>query len=361
MKKYTMKDYVEETYDIALENVEKYESLTDELYQYCMNKDINRIWFVASGSSYNALQGAYPFMKKLLPYEVKMVTPYTFTYYENHIGKEDVIIVITQSGLSTNAIQAIQKVNQLGLYSICLTGNVDSDVKLYAKKVIDYGVKEELVGYVTKGVSLLTLFLFLWTIRFVPDQKTNYLSKIKQAILYQKQVKEKTYAFIQEHYQDLSSMRISYCCGAGGSYGVALEGALKIGETIHIPSFAYEIEEYIHGPNLQLTPNYTVFIFDTNDEASSRISQIYEATKKVTNHTFMISNHKLYAQDKHVLYMDMEIDTEFLSFIYLPFVQLISYVISSDLQSVKQHPLLKEFKKIADAKTENFVNYDDDE
>ena len=49
-----------------------------------------------------------------------------------------------------------------------------------------------------------------------------------------------------------------YSCGAGANYGTALESALKMGETIHIPSCCYEIEEYIHGPNLQLTPQYNV-------------------------------------------------------------------------------------------------------
>ena len=53
-----------------------------------------------------------------------------------------------------------------------------------------------------------------------------------------------------------------YSCGAGANYGTALESALKMGETIHIPSCCYEIEEYIHGPNLQLTPQYNVIFFD---------------------------------------------------------------------------------------------------
>ena len=55
-----------------------------------------------------------------------------------------------------------------------------------------------------------------------------------------------------------------------GARGVALEGALKIGETVHVPSPAYEVEEFIHGPNLQLTPGYTLFFFDAGDAAGER-------------------------------------------------------------------------------------------
>lgn len=42
-------------------------------------------------------------------------------------------------------------------------------------------------------------------------------------------------------------------------------------------------------------------------------------------------------------------------------VQLLSFIISDDLHTIYQHPLLKEFKAIAAAKTENFVNYDGDD
>ena len=58
----------------------------------------------------------------------------------------------------------------------------------------------------------------------------------------------------------------------------SVRGALKIGETVHIPANAYEVEEYIHGPNLQLTPAYTVIILDNNDHTSQRVHQIYQAT-----------------------------------------------------------------------------------
>ena len=55
------------------------------------------------------------------------------------------------------------------------------------------------------------------------------------------------------------------------------------------------------------------------------------------------------------------VSSELSPIVYLPFVQLLSFIISNDLHSIYQHPLLKEFKVIAAAKTENFVNYDGDD
>ena len=118
-----------------------------------------------------------------------------------------------------------------------------------------------------------------------------------------------------------------------------------MGETIHIPSCCYEIEEYIHGPNLQLTPQYNVIFFDGNDGASRRVEQVYKATRKVTNRASLSDT----------------VSSELSPLVYLPFVQLLSFIVSNDLHSIYQHPLLKEFKAIAAAKTENFVNYDGDD
>ena len=46
----------------------------------------------------------------------------------------------------------------------------------------------------------------------------------------------KATSFIQLHYKEFSSMSWVYSCGAGANYGTALESALKMGDTIHIPS-----------------------------------------------------------------------------------------------------------------------------
>ena len=167
--------------------------------------------------------------------------------------------------------------------------------------------------------------------------------------------------FIQLHYKEFSSMSWVYSCGAGANYGTALESALKMGETIHIPSCCYEIEEYIHGPNLQLTPQYNVIFFDGNDGASRRVEQVYKATRKVSNRAYLISNNPQLSSDDHVLSLSDTVSSELCPLVYLPFVQLLSFIVSNDLHSIYQHPLLKEFKAIAAAKTENFVNYDGDD
>ena len=359
MEKLTMQDYIKETPEVLLENIENYKQIVAPLINEVKKRNVDRFILVASGSSHNACYCARAFMKMCTNLEVKIITPYTFTYYEHDLKETDFVMVITQSGLSTNAIEAIRVINQLGYKSICLTGNKNSDVKNVADIVIEYGVGEELVGYVTKGVTTLTLFLDLFAIEYA--KKYEYLEELKMAVSLNLEMIQKTIDFIDLHYKNLSSMSWAYSCGAGSNYGTALESALKMGETIHIPSCCYEIEEYIHGPNLQLTPQYSVFFFDGNDNASYRVQQVYKATRQVTDKCFMISNNPVFNEDNHVLSLSNQVCSELSPIVYLPFVQLISFIVSRDTHKIYQHPLLKRFKEMAAAKTENFVNYDEDD
>lgn len=359
MEKLTMLDYVKETPGVLRKNIEQYDILLEPLMKEVQGREIKRILLVASGSSHNACYCAKSFVEKVSGLEVRIITPYTFTYYENNIKETDLVLVVTQSGLSTNAIEALKIIRKKQCRSICLTGNKNSDVKDYADAVIEYGVGEELVGYVTKGVSTLALFLDLFAV--VYSGKLEYLEELKKAVDLNEEMIDRATDFIQLHYKNFSSMSWVYSCGAGANYGTALESSLKMGETIHIPSCCYEMEEYIHGPNLQLTPKYNVIFFDGNDVASHRVEQVYRATRKVSERAYLISNNPIFTKDDHVLSLSSIVSSELSPIVYLPFVQLLSFIISNDLHSIYQHPLLKEFKAIAAAKTENFVNYDGDD
>lgn len=358
MNKKTMSDYIVETSSVMKQNIENYKQLTQPLVRIVQRKECKRIWLIASGSSYNACHCARPFMMKYLGIDVKIVSPFTFTYCEHALQSDDFAFVVTQSGLSTNAIEALKKVEALGHDAICLTGNVSSDVSKYAKYLIDYGVGEELVGYVTKGVTTLCLFLMLFAIAY--KREDSVLFELEKAVSLHEEMKEKASLFIKENYKHFSAMQQLYCCGVGSSYGTALECALKVGETIHVPTSCYEVEEYIHGPNLQLTPAYSVILFDDNEHTSDRIVQIYKASRMVSDHVFLITCKQVFQDDPHVLSYG-QIDSMCAPLVALVFAQVLSANISGDLKTVGQHPLLRKFKNVVSAKTESFVNYDEDE
>ena len=84
-----MFDYVKETPDVLRTNIEQYTTLVDPLMKEVQQKEIKRILLVASGSSHNACYCARSFVEKVSGLEVRIITPYTFTYYENDIKEND--------------------------------------------------------------------------------------------------------------------------------------------------------------------------------------------------------------------------------------------------------------------------------
>lgn len=357
---WTMGDYIEESPRVARENLARADELTAPLIACCDGGVPTRIRLVASGSSYNACQCALPFMESCLPdVQIRVVTPHRFVHYEPAVAAGELVAVVTQSGLSTNALEALDAIRAQGRRAICLTGNVDSDARGHADVVVDWGVGVELVGYVTKGVTTLALFLMMFAAKLGAHE--DRLGELSGAIDAADAVRAATYGFFERNEKALLSMAVSYCVAPFGARGVALEGALKIGETVHVPSPAYEVEEFIHGPNLQLTPGYTLFFFDAGDAAGERTRLVYRAAREVSDAAFLVTTDASFAGDPHVL-VALELPSwELASLAYLPFVQLVAHLASSALGSSKQHPLLKRFKAIAAAKTESFVNYDGDE
>ena len=351
MKK-TMEDYIREITPTLLQNIEDRKKLTGELVEKLKSEDEGRnktIVIVASGSSYNATAGAIPFMKSCMGDVFRLVTPFEFTYYEEP-DENKVYLFTSQSGRSTNTIKAIEKYRKNGKNAIAIVGNRDSVMGKMAEVCIEYGVGEEKVGYVTKGMSTLCLFFMLLALELAESDisKAEYeekLSRIKEVAGKHIMVVDKTVEFCKMHIKDLLSMDRIFCISGGANMATAEEGALKISEMVHVQTTVYEAEEFIHGPNLQITPNYTLFFVDGGDEGGKRIREIHNAAAKVTDKAYLIS-----AED-FVENGDEKLTPLFL----VGFFQYIAYFVSKALNITTEHPLLEEFEKVVSSKAGGYT------
>lgn len=351
-EKLTMLTYVRETPAQLAANLERSADLTRPLVEAWCAGDYHRVWIISCGSSSNASQCAKPFMMKCLGCDVQVVPSNTFTYYKNLLGPHDFAFTISQSGCSTNSIEALDRMRELGRPAIGITGNLQGDFKDHADVLVDYGVGTELIAYVTKGVTTLAEFLMLFALETARttgrlDEATyaELRAEMAEAPERHEHVQVASLDFYRAHKAQLTSMQVAYSCGFAQGYGVACEGALKFGETIKVPSFAYEAEEYIHGPNLQLTPNYTCFFYDDFEVGSGRLAQIAYATTAVSERTFAVTNSPL-IDDDHALRLPFDIREPRLVPLYmLPFVQTVAYCATADLGCWDQHPLFEGFRE----------------
>lgn len=346
-KKKTMQDYIELTPDMIRKNVQKNEELTKVLVDEFNRDHFDSILIIASGSSYNASMGARPFLKKITKMNVDVITPFTFEHYENEFYGNPFVVVVSQSGCSTNSISALKKLKAMRHRAIGITSNVNSDFgDGICDVVVDYGIGIETVGYVTLGMVGLVLYFMLFALNvargktLTEEKYTYYLEELNKAAQCHEDVQNKVKDFYELNKRNLLSMQNCYVVGMGPNFGTALEGALKFSETIQVVSVAYELEEFLHGPNFQLTPNYTLFFIDNEDETSDRLLDIYEGYSTVTDRCFIISNSER-IQGDHVLRID-DLTCEDVSMLYKVVVfEYLAYKVTTDLNKWQYHPLAK--------------------
>lgn len=345
--KETMDTYIKESPKVLKQSIRNGEDLVRELVELYANSPYKDIKIIASGSSYNASYCAKDFLEKILGVSVQVITPYTFVHYSQK-DDQSFKVVVSQSGASTNSIEALDFIKELKEQAIGITGDVDSELKNHCDTIVDYGVGIEKVGFVTKGVVTLTLFLDLFALysakklEKITDKFLNEkIEEINRLIDAYPAIYDKTQAYIKHNFSLFTSMHQVNILGNGSAYAVALEGALKIGETVCIPAFAYESEEFLHGPNLQLTPTYSTFILDANDETTERSKEIFNAVASVCERSFYIGIGKD-EEDQRKLMIDCQVTHELLPFVYLQVFQSIAFQVTDALNGWHGHPVFKQ-------------------
>lgn len=358
MKK-DMKYYVEISGHRMEKNLRQRRELLEELiklYQQSQRKDI---CIIASGSSFNAAMAAESFMRSYCGSRVILMSPTEYMDYRREEAKRYFCITISQSGCSTNIIEAVKCMRRDRIPAIVLTGNVDADVKEYADSLIEYGVGNETIDYVTLGFSTLMEYLMLFAMEagkqngmLNHETYQKLLAELEISCQANSEMYQKAEEFTRKHYQEFLEMNKAVIVSDGAGMGIAREAALKFGETLKIPALYYESEEYIHGPNMQLTPDYAVFFVDTN-EKHDRMQEIFAATGLVTEKIYMITNKKM-EKSQRVCSVENQVRNEITPLFTGVLFQYIAAVVTQEKNQFKCHPLFEKFEEKIHCKTEDY-------
>ena len=354
-----MEYYVKISGQVIAKNLQRRKHLTEDIIKKYQLSDKKDICIVASGSSLNGAMMAQSFMNKYIGCDVMAISPTDYLDYKKDFVKNRFIILISQSGCSTNIIEAAKDLNNDNIDYVALTGNLKGDLKDYAKTLVEYGVGNEIIDYVTLGLTTLVEFLMLFALEIANINKNiqtkEYnilLEQIGQCSVESEKIFEKSVEFTKREYENLFKMDRAFIVTDGPNMATAREGSLKFGETLKIPTLYYENEEYVHGPNMQLDPEYTVFFIDTNTK-NNRMQDVYQATKLITEHTYMITNKDIKEDDK-VIKVESNIIPELTPlFLVVPF-QYISAHVTKEKNNFKCHPLFDKFEEKIHCKTDDY-------
>ena len=215
---------------------------------------VQKVTILACGTSWHAgLVGKYVLESLAgLPVEVDYGSEYR--YRDPIVGKDELVVVITQSGETADTLAALREARKKGAHSIAICNVVGSmatreaDGTVYTHAGPEIGVAST-KAFTAQLVALNLLALYLAQVR--GSRSPEEIGRHIDDLLHLPQIIEqalKASAPIEKVADRFYSRTDFLFLGRGLHYPIALEGALKLKEISYIHAEGYPAGEMKHGP-----------------------------------------------------------------------------------------------------------------
>lgn len=307
---------VEET----LDEIDKVKEVVDSL------GEINRICFLACGTSYHAAFTGKYLLENLggIPTEVSLASE--FEYHANALDEKSLVIAISQSGETDDTLEALRIANKHS-NTLAIVNGFESSMAVEADKTVytQAGPEESIAATKTYISQLFTIYIitaFLTKNEKLLKDLNKLYPLVNDALAYEEEMKS-----IANKYKDVSNF---FFIGKGYAYTTALEGALKLKEVSYIHSEAYSSGELMHGPVALVDEKFPVVAIAPPGKSFEKTLKIIEKIKENNSNVLTIgfNDEKLKELSDDLIVMDESISEELAPLVYIIPLQLFSYYIS---------------------------------
>ena len=227
-------------------------------------KNASRVVITACGTAYHAGVVAKYAFEKIARMKVDVDVASEFRYRDPILDKDDIFIVVSQSGETADTLSALRLAKAQGLKVVAITNCVGSTVSREADDVIYTLAGPEIAVASTKAYTTQILCMFILAIKagkirgtLSDEEATKLLCELEsipakiQEILDGKDVIQKFAS------QQFNKDKIFYI-GRQFDSATALESALKLKEVSYMHSEAFAAGELKHGPIALIDPQTLV-------------------------------------------------------------------------------------------------------
>ncbi len=216
-------------------------------------KEIDTIHIVACGSAYHAgVVGQYVF-EDLARKRVRVDLASEFRYRKPILNKNDLVIVISQSGETADTLAALREAKNQGIKTLAIVNVVGSSIAREADAIFYTLAGPEISVATTKAYSAQLIAIYLLAVQFASVCETIDEEKYSSLIAELGTLPEKVEKILEdkERMQWFASKYAGakdiFFLGRGIDYAISLEGSLKMKEISYIHSEAYAAGELKHG------------------------------------------------------------------------------------------------------------------
>ena len=277
------------------------------------SNQINRIIITACGTSwYSGLIGKY-LIEKLAGIPVEVDYASEFRYRNPIIKKNDLVVVISQSGETADTLAALNEAKSkgaktLGIINVVgstIAREVDSGIYLHAGPEIGVASTKAFTCQET-ALTLFALYLKQERGDLSSDvilEIENIPQKIKEVLKKSEEIRE-----LAKIFKDAKNFLY---LGRNLNFPVALEGALKLKEISYIHAEGYPAAEMKHGPIALVDKHMPVVFICPQDNIYSKIISNVQEVKARGGNIIAITNKKdssLEDLANHIIYVPETVD-----------------------------------------------------
>lgn len=223
-------------------------SLSDEYY-----RNLKKIFVVACGSAYHVGLVGKNIIEGLarIPTEVDLASE--FRYRNPIICPDDLVIIISQSGETSDTLAALRYAKKHGAKILSIVNVKGSSIARESDEVLYTHAGPEIAVATTKAYSTQMENLFLLGIYMAKVKGQITDTQAQQYVEELKQIPDKVQTLLDqseplkrlgEKFKDVKDV---FFIGRGIDYSIAMEGSLKLKEISYIHSEAYAAGELKHG------------------------------------------------------------------------------------------------------------------
>lgn len=228
------------------------------------------IHIVACGTAMHAGLVGKAIIEKLARIPVNVEIASEFRYREPILEKNDLVILLSQSGETADTLAALRHAKSKGIYTLAIVNVIGSSVAREADSVMYTRAGPEIAVASTKAYTVQCALLYLLAVRLamvkgkMNDTEaislcSDILTRAPEAIESALKLEEK----IMNCAKSFVTAEHLFFIGRGIDYSIAVESSLKLKEISYIHSEAYAAGELKHGTISLITEGTPVIAITT--------------------------------------------------------------------------------------------------
>jgi len=247
-------------------------------------KSDSRIFMVANGSSAEGVRVAAFIWERILGIKPYYVNPYLFAHYPNGVKKDDIVLVLSQTGTSHEVLQSARVAKAAGAVTIGITTVPETPITKIVDHLVFIPEGYENVDYKIVGmiVNMLATILVGYGVALANDIETDLETAVAElAACFDRyeDIASEVENWVTANYQWINEASCYSFIGSGSLVEAATELSVKMSEVTNRQTNFYDIEEYMHGACAVTDPHHTLVIFAGNENVPFALKSFNASVK----------------------------------------------------------------------------------